>query len=113
MKGKDRSGEKMNKLEKIIYDQLSSTDPKDSYYIPEKKFNPEDSTQTFYKMFTRHAHEQAILKHGHKVFRLYRHEQDLAFFCLSLLQFEAKFPLRVFSIDEKKPVEADEHEEAV
>lgn len=55
----------------------------------------------FYKIFTRHGSDQVILKHGYKLFRLTRNEQDLGYFCLSLLQFEAKFPLRLFSLDVK------------
>lgn len=113
MKGVENSSGKMDKLEKIIFEQLSSDKPKDSFFIPEKEFNPEDSAQNFYKAFKQHASEHIILKHGHKIFRLCRHEQDLAFFCFSLLQFEAKFPVRIFCIDGKKANESLAQEESV
>lgn len=40
-----------------------------------------------------------MLKHGYKVTALEIEEEDLALFCFSLLQAEAKFPIKIFSVD--------------
>ena len=76
MKGKGKSNMmmEMDKLEKMIYDEIENTNKsQDEFYIPENKYNPDDSTQIFYKMFARHSSGQVILKHGHKVFHLSNH----------------------------------------
>ena len=87
MNQKDSSPAQMNKLENLIYKHIANEEKQYPHYVPEQQFNPADSTQEFYKVFSRHTANQVILKHGYKLFRLSRHEQDLAMFCLSLLEF--------------------------
>ena len=59
-------------------------------------------TQEFYKSYEKQFGKYIILKHGYKICKVEREEEDLAFYCFSLLQSEAKFPLKIFMIDHGK-----------
>jgi hypothetical protein len=73
--------------------------------ILEKEFNRNDRTQEFYKVFERQFRNSLMMKHGYKISSLEIEEEDLALYCFSLLQAEANFPIKVFTIDHgpKKP----------
>jgi len=40
-----------------------------------------------------------MMKHGYKIASLEIEEEDLALYCFSLLQSEANFPIKIFTVD--------------
>jgi hypothetical protein len=40
-----------------------------------------------------------MMKHGYKIASLEIEEEDLALYCFSLLQAEATFPIKIFSLN--------------
>ncbi len=53
-----------------------------------------------------------MVKHGYKVCHVEPHQEDLLLYCLSLLQSEVKFPIKVFCIEysnESNPENEENH----
>ena len=65
----------------------------------ERDFNKNDRAQEFYKVFERQFRNSLMMKHGYKIAALEIEEEDLALYCFSLLQAEANFPIKIFTID--------------
>jgi len=72
--------------------------------FPEIALDEKNSNQEFYKKYSREHFDSVFIKHGYKLVNVTQEVEDLAFYCLALLQAEAIFPCKIFHLNtvEKK-----------
>jgi hypothetical protein len=66
--------------------------------LQQRPFDRKDTTQNFYRFADKINAQLTMMKLGWKVAELRREQEDLALYCLGLLQAESQLPLKLFAI---------------